>query len=528
MISSFPSLLRHLRVAGSGLGFGLLLLMLAACQPEKFLTPPRAATETVAAATAAAALTPPVLPVTPAPAATPTPEIVAAATTNPTITVWINENSAAHAALMAEIAGNFSQTHPIHVEVVHVVPKLLPQFLNTAILSGTVPDLILHPIDYTMGWYEDGILDGAAAQGVLDQLGPETFDQEALSLLQDPQNAGRVVALPSDGWKQLLVYRADWYEERQLPLPVAYTSIISGAQAIYNPEALISGLVVPTESDLLSTQQVFEQFAVANGCQLIDDKGEIIITQPACEQAFDFYRHLINRFSPSDVQTDTSARNAYLEGRTGFIISSPSLLPVLAGLDPVVKPTCAECTTGDYLAGHSGFVTSLRGAGPQAVDSSYSQITALGITTSAHTAAAQAFAAYWFEEAYLSWLSLEPERKVPLRLGTAANPTQFSDAWLTLPVAGSGRPLRDFYAADLVENLRQGLALADRWGFRQGQGALIAHMAAEQVMPILLQEMLSGYFTSAQTVQEAYKRTVALIPDYAYHPTPTPTPTVTP
>ncbi len=524
---SFPSFWRHLRAAGSSLGLGLLLL-LAACQPEKFLTPPRAATETAAAAAIAAALTPPVSPVTPSPTTPPAPEILATAAANPTITIWINESSPAHAALMAEIAGNFNQTHPIHVEVVHVTPKLLPQFLNTAVLSDTVPDLILHPIEYSIGWYEDGILDGAAAQVVLNQLGAQTFDQEALSLLQDGENAGIIAALPSDGWKQLLIYRADWYEARSLPPPIDYTSIISNAQAIYNPEALVSGLVVPTESDLLSTQQVFEQFAVANGCQLIDAKGEVVITQPACEEAFDFYRRLINRFSPSDVQTDTSARNAYLEGRTGFIISSPSLLPVLAGLDASVKPTCAECAASNYLATHSGFVTSLRGSGPQAVASSYSQITALGITTSAHTVAAQAFAAYWFEEAYLSWLSLEPERKVPLRLGTAADPFHFSDAWLEMPIAGSDQTLLELYPDDLIDNLRQGIAQADRWGFRQGQGALIAHMAAEQVMPILLQEMLSGYFTSAQTVQEAYKRTVALIPDYAYHPTPTPTPTATP
>ena len=81
------------------------------------------------------------------------------------------------------------------------------------------------------------------------------------------------------------------------------------------------------------------------------------------------------------------------------------------------------------------------------------------------------------------------------------------------------------YAA-LVDDLRQGIAQANRWGFRQGQGALISHMTVERVMPIVLQEMLSGYFNSEQTALEAYKRTVALIPDYAYHlPTPTPSPT---
>lgn len=500
-----------------------LLAALSACQPEKIFTPPRAATET---ASAAAAPPPtPAPPLLPSPAPTGTPDSPQAAATHPTITIWINETSPAHIALMKQIAGQFSESYPIHVDVVHVAPKLLPEFLNTAVLSDTLPDLILHPIDYTVGWYEDGILDGQAAQAVLQELGAETFDAEALDLLRDPQT-DVLTALPSDGWKQLLVYRADWYAARSLPPPVDYTSIISDAQAIYNADDLISGVVVPTESDLLSTQQVFEQFATANGCQLIDGKGEVTIMEPTCVEAFDFYRDLINRFSPSDVQTDTSARNAYLEGRTGLIMSSPALLPILAGLDPAVTPTCAECTSGDYLAGSSGFVTSLRGGGTAAVSSSYSQITVLGITTRANRAAAETFAAYWFTQAYLPWLGLESERKVPLRLGTVDEPMMFADAWLTLPIAGSDHTLLDFYPATLVDDLRQGIAQANRWGFRQGQGALISHMTVERVMPIVLQEMLSGYFNSEQTALEAYKRTVALIPDYAYHlPTPTPSPT---
>lgn len=513
----------------SGIVAGICLLLLTTCQSNNLFSPPRFATQT---AEALQVHTPTPLETVVAPqiseslAGTPLSPV---ANPHPVVTLWIDETSKAHVQLLAEMAEQFNQNYDAHLEVIHVNPDLLPALMRTAILSNTLPDLVLHPLDFSFGWYAEGVLDGQATQEVVESLGADTFDPDALALLQEP-DTGQQISLPSNGWKQLLIYRQDWFEALNLQPPVDYTAIFTAAAQIYNPEQLISGLVIPTESDLPSTARIFEQFALANGCELIDNKGELQIAKPACQHAFNFYRNLVNGYSPSDVQTDTSALNTYLEGRTGFIIGPPSLLPFLAGLDVNHPPECPECVAQpDYLAQNSGYITTLNGDGNQAQLSTYSQITVLSITTAADQAAAQAFAQYWFEEGYLLWLGVEPERKVPLRQGTVAEPTKFMQAWKdALPVAGTNQTLTDLFGAELVEQLSAGIAQTNRWGIPQGQGALISQLTEEMIMPIILQEMLSGYFTSDQTAVEAFNRTVAFIPNYPYELLPTPTPTPTP
>ncbi|MCA9979339.1 MAG: hypothetical protein KDD89_00840, partial [Anaerolineales bacterium] len=405
--------------------------------------------------------------------------------------------------------------------------------VDTAVLSNTLPDLILHPLEFSPGWATDGILNPEAATAVLESLGRETFAPGALDLVTLPGQSEQIAAVPSDGWQQIWLYRTDWFETLGQAPPASYQEIISGTAAIYrNPDlsaqsgitaTLISGLVVPTEADLISTQQVFEHLALANGCELIDDKGEILFTEPACYDALRFYRQLVNSYSPSDVQTDISALNAYLAGRTGLIVTSPSVLPKLAGLDPNFVPTCPQCVANPtFLAENSGVVTAVSGRSNQAQPATFSDLTTLGITTSADPALAEQFARYWFNDGYLTWLAVEPERKVPLRRGTAEDPTQFTTAWQALPIgeATSNTTLADIYGAELVSSLADNVSQTNRWGLGTEQGDFTTAVRRKMIFPILLQEMLSGYFTSDQAVVEAYDRLVALIPDYAYYKEP--------
>ena len=61
--------------------------------------------------------------------------------------------------------------------------------------------MVHHPIDYSIGWAEQGILDVEAAAAVVESLGADTFNANALALAsQDDQP----VAVPADGWGQLL------------------------------------------------------------------------------------------------------------------------------------------------------------------------------------------------------------------------------------------------------------------------------------------------------------------------------------
>ena len=68
----------------------------------------------------------------------------------------------------------------------------------------------------------------------------------------------------------------------------------------------------------------------------------------------------------------------------------------------------------------------------------------------------------------------------------------------------------------MVARLRDGIAAAPRWGIREGQGALMTRLYEEFTISIVLQEMLSGYFPPSDTLREAYRRTIDLIPNYAF------------
>lgn len=423
----------------------------------------------------------------------------------PSLTVWIDETSPEHAALMNRLADDYTAATGVDLSLQLVSPNLLPQLVNTAVLSDTLPDIILHPIEYSAGWADRGILNPDAATQALEALGRETFDPAALALLDQD---GRPAGLPSEGHHQLWLYRADWFEERNLDVPDTYGAMLAGAERLFDPDNLVSGLVVPTESNLTTTHDVFEQMAIANGCQLINAAGEVTLLEQPCRDALDFYFSIINQYSPPGVQTDTSARTAFLEGRTGLIMAAPDVLRDVAEAD---------------LVPNTGILTELTGSSATAAPENLGKLSVLGITSGADVDTAVSFATFWFEEAYPQWLAVSAERKVPLRLGTADAPRRFIDDWGNAPLTGN-QSLRDVYGDEVVTRLRDGVAAANRWGMSVEQGEVATAVVEKLTFSIVLQEMLSGYFNSSQTIFEAYRRVVDLIPGYAFEIIPTPTP----
>ncbi len=487
----------------------VVLLVLAACRPE-ILNPPRLATATAVAAAPAPQTVEPIY--LPAPTATPGQIAFAnpSAVRAPALNVWINESSPAHERLLGELMDEFQEQSGVDVSWQLVSPMLLPKLMQTAVLSDTLPDMVLHPLEYSVTWTEQGILDPQLAGTILDELGRDTFDPAALDLVTvDAQPA----AIPSDGYQQIWLYRQDWLEEEQLETPDTYGNMLLAAETFFDPENIVSGLVIPTESNLINTHRAFEHLAIANGCRLIDEKGEVLLLDETCRDALDFYYLIVNQFSPPGVQTDTSARNAFLEGRTGIIMSSPSIL--------------SELVENDRLDQNTGIVTNIAGGGLSPTPANFGNINYLGVTSEADPQAATAFARYWFNEGYARWLAQDTERKVPMRLGTSEEPRLFIDQWGQVPIVGD-QSLRDLYGPDVVNQLRDGVAGAQRWGFREGQGDVVGELYEELIFSVTLQEMLSGYFNTEKTIQELFDRTVGLIPNYPYVPTPTPTPEPTP
>ncbi len=485
------------------LGVLLLLISAVACQ-STMGTPPRLATgEALLAAGAKETVEPLKIPAPTATAGATDPEALSGGSAR-AVDVWINETSSEHRQAVQRMADDFSDRTGMDIALQFIDPALLPDLAATAVLSGTLPDVILHPLEFTAVWSEQGILNPAAADSLIDEIGRDTFDADALELVEV---AGQTAAIPSDGYQQLLLYRADWFEEERLDKPDNYEDMMAAAEALYDLDNLVSGLVIPTESNLINTHKAFEHLAIANNCQLVNESGEILILEPQCRDALDFYYEIVNQFSPPGVQTDTSARNAFLDGRTAMIIGSPRIL--------------TDLVRNNRLDRNTGIVTGMMGEQASESPANFGNITYLGITTAADEAAAAAFAKYWFDEGYQTWLAIESERKVPMRLGTRDRARFYIDEWGSSPIL-EGENLDDIFGADVVAQLRDGIGATKRWGFNQDQGALAGRMYEELTLSVVLQEMLSGYFNSDKTIFETYNRVVEMIPGYAFPVVPTP------
>ncbi len=118
------------------------------------------------------------------------------------IDFWTTEVEKDRLQTQERIAAAFQEKTGVAVRVVPVEENLLAERVTAAYAAKSLPDVIFHPVDFTIGWSEAGILDGGSASEVVDALGRETFAAGPLNLVKTP--AG-LAAVPADGWGQLLL-----------------------------------------------------------------------------------------------------------------------------------------------------------------------------------------------------------------------------------------------------------------------------------------------------------------------------------
>jgi hypothetical protein len=191
-------------------------------------------------------------------------------------------------------------------------------------------------------------------------------------------------------------------------------------------------------------------------------------------------------------------------------------------------PSCPECEDAGFLAENSGILFEIEGSSDLAMATGVAEINTLGITKEADYDAAAAFTLHWFNDGYAKWFSVNPESKVPLRYGLPDQPALFQELWLEMPLRQNQPSLSEIYGLEVTNELVGGASGINRWGLEQHQGQLITELYEEPLLSPLLQEMLSGYITSSQTVIEIFQAVVAEIPDYNFTiptvPSPVPTP----
>jgi multiple sugar transport system substrate-binding protein len=332
------------------------------------------------------------------------------------------------------------------------------------------------------------LLDTDAAGEIVESLGEDTFTKSSLDLTRadDAQ-----LAVPSDGWAQLLYYRKDLFDAAGLQPPTSYAAIEAAAQKLNTGD--VAGIVAATMPADSFTHQTFEHVALANGCQLVNDDGDITLDSQECVQAMQFFANLIRNYSVAGNQDVDTTRATYFAGRAAMVIWSSFLLDELAGLRNDALPTCPQCTADStFLAKNTGVVSALEGT-KSGDGATFGEIVSWAVLQDASTEEAKQLVEFMMSDAYEQWLAIAPEGKVPTRTGTADNNDAYVTAWQSMPAGVDQKaPLANFYDTATLEQVVTSPQSFDRWGFAQGRGELAGAVAGQYVLPKALADLISS------------------------------------
>jgi len=420
------------------------------------------------------------------------------------ILFWTTEIEKDRLNVQNQIGRDFTAKTGIALRVIPVEENLLAERVTAAFAARSLPDVIFHPIDFTVGWTEAGILDPRAATETIERLGKETFAAGPLNLVRVTGGYG---AVPTDGWGQLLLYRKDLFERKNLPPPDQWDRILEAARTLHNPP-LLWGFEAATDPSQSYTQQVFEHFALSNNVRLVSESGKVNLNTPEMIETLEFYKAL-SKYGPPGNLYWLHTRMDYLSGRAAMIVWSPFILDELSGLrrDQPVVPDMVKGEPG-FLAKNTGFVTTLRGPKGAA---QYGQTNYLGITHDAQKEAAQKWVEYLLSDGYLRWLGMAAEGKLPARRGTSQHPNRFVEGWMDLEFGVTTRArISQYYGPEVAKAILAGVDRVDRWGFAEGKGALVSKIYGTKAIPEILKRFLDGDLTAKQAAERMDERVKGL------------------
>ncbi|GGM23937.1 MULTISPECIES: ABC transporter substrate-binding protein [Micromonospora] len=423
------------------------------------------------------------------------------------ITVWSLEDVADRVTATRAIIADFTARTGIKVNLVTVNEDRFPALIATSAAAGDLPDVVGSvSLAGVRTLASNELLHPEANGRIVDTLGRATFSPRALELTSDD---GRQLAVPSDGWGQLLVYRKDLFDAAGLPAPDTYERIAAAAARLNTGG--VAGITAATAPGDTFTQQTFEHLALANNCQLTDDSGAVRLDSPECVEAFGFYGQLMRTASVPGAQDVDTTRATYFAGRAAMLLWSPFVLDELAGLRADARPTCPQCQADPtWLARNSGFVTAIKGPAGTA-PAQYGEISSWAVLDGAVTEPARSFVEHLLGEAYPRWIGMSPEGRVPVRTGTAQEPQKFLDAWNTSPAGvDTRRPLVDVYGEQVLAELRRSPDTFSRWGLTQGQGDLVGAILGELPVPKALAEVIGGRTDPAAAARRATRDVEAI------------------
>ncbi|MFG3689726.1 ABC transporter substrate-binding protein [Micromonospora sp. NPDC047740] len=422
------------------------------------------------------------------------------------LTVWSLEDVADRVNATKAIIADYTAKTGVKVDLVTVNEDQFPSLIASSAAAGELPDVVGSlPLAGVRTLAGNELLHLDANAAIVDKLGRDTFSPRALELTAED---GTQLAVPSDGWGQLLIYRKDLFAAAGLPAPDTYEKIAAAAAKLNTGG--VAGITAATAPGDVFTQQTFEHLALANNCQLIDDSGAVQLDSPECVEAFRFYGELMRDHSVKGAQDVDTTRATYFAGKAAMLIWSPFILDELAGLRNDAKPTCPQCQRDPaFLAKNSGFVTAIKG--PNGTEpAQYGEISSWAVLDGAADPA-KSFVEYMLSDGYPRWFGMSPEGRFPVRKGTGDDKEKFLTAWNTSQAGvDTKKPLAQVYGEDVLATLRRSPDTFERWGLTQGQGKLVGAILGELPVPKALADVVAGKSDPAGAARRAKKDVEAI------------------
>lgn len=421
------------------------------------------------------------------------------------IRFWTTEEQPDRLAKQEKMAADFQAETGIAVDVIPITEKDMGARAVAAFGAGDLPDVIYHPLQFALPWHEEGILDAAAATGVVNSLNPQTFAPGALNMAKVDEGYASV---PVDGWTQMIVYRKDLFEQNGLAAPTTYANVRAALDKLHNPPAMY-GFVAPNKVDENFMSQVLEHVFLANGVSPVGKDGFKPFDKKKTQEVLTFYKAIADASPPGELYWK-QAREMYFAGKTAMIIWSPFILDELAGLRDSAPPTINDDPTSRELAGKTGIVTNFSGPSNRQ-GAAYADIRYFGITNDANTLEAARFVLFCMRRGYLDTLAIAPEGKFPVRRGNAPGGNEFLDGWAKLPVGVDRKaPLADLYPQEVIDNIVGGLERAQRWGVAESQLALASKINNSRAINRIVRDYLDGGLSADAAVDKLNKEIAAI------------------
>jgi multiple sugar transport system substrate-binding protein len=405
-----------------------------------------------------------------------------------TITIWSGLFEPDRLKTTEEILADFTEKTGVKTKLVPLPEDQVATLITNAAAAGDLPDVLMAISTADSHTYTaQGVFDGEAAQEVVDRLGPDTFSDKALELVSQD---GVATGVPVSGWGQLLIYRKDLFDEAGIEAPASLDDIRSAAEQLHGDGRV--GITLATAPKDAFTEQTFEHIALAMGCQLVDDGGTVTFDSPECVDALTYYADLARNFSVQGNQDVESTRATYFAGRAAMMLWSPFLLDGMAGLRSDTKTSCPQCKKDPaFLAKNSGLVGPLEGGAGEPAQ--FGDVATMNIPVDAKKEAAQALVEFMLSDGYTRWLAISPQGQYPVRLGDESDPEKYAKAWEGLESGVDKRaPLSDFYSEESIASLGEGVQNFQRWGFAQGQGALLGALGGERPIAEAVVKVIGG------------------------------------